>query len=75
MFDVEYYETETNKCPVEEFMDELEPKRILYFFFVGQKAILTNGFTKKTQKTPRSEIELAKQCKADYERRQKNDEV
>ena len=49
--------------------------RVLFFFFVGQKAILTNGFTKKTQKTPRSEIELAKQHKADYERRYENDEI
>lgn len=43
--------------------------RILYFFFVGNKAILTNGFTKKTQKTPSREIELAKKYKAEYERR------
>ena len=26
--------------------------RVLYFFFVGKKIILTNGFVKKTQKTP-----------------------
>lgn len=43
--------------------------RILYFFVVGNKIILTNGFTKKTQKTPASEIALAKKYKADYERR------
>lgn len=43
--------------------------RVLYFFFVGNKVVLTNGFTKKTQKTPKSEIELAKKYKADYERR------
>ena len=34
--------------------------RVLYFFVVGRKIILTNGFIKKTQKTPKSEIELAK---------------
>ena len=34
--------------------------RVLYFFYVGKKAVLTNGFIKKTQKTPRKEIEIAK---------------
>ncbi len=46
--------------------------RVIYFFFVGNKAILTNGFTKKTQKTPTHEIELALKYKADYEMRYKN---
>lgn len=49
--------------------------RVLYFFFIGNKAILTNGFTKKTQKTPKSEIELARKYKADYERRNRNDRL
>lgn len=40
--------------------------RILYFFFIGNRAILTNGFTKKTQKTPISEIALAKKYRKDY---------
>ena len=43
--------------------------RVLYFFFTGKKAVLTNGFVKKTQKTPPAEIELARKYKADYERR------
>ena len=30
--------------------------RVLYFFYVGKKAVLTNVFIKKTQKTPRKEI-------------------
>lgn len=34
--------------------------RIFYFFVIGQKIILTNGFIKKTQKTPKAEIALAK---------------
>ena len=34
--------------------------RVLYFFYVGRKIILTHGFIKKTQKTPLREIELAK---------------
>ena len=40
--------------------------RVLYFFFVGKKAILTNGFLKKTMKTPKREIELAKKYRQEY---------
>lgn len=49
--------------------------RVLYFFVIGRKAVLTNGFIKKTQKTPKSEIELAKRYRDDYLRRKgyKND--
>ena len=43
--------------------------RIFYFFWVDNKIILTNGFVKKSQKTPRTEIDLAKKYKKDYERR------
>ena len=43
--------------------------RIFYFFFVGDRIILTNGFIKKTQKTPPEEMERAIKYKADYERR------
>ncbi len=46
--------------------------RVLYFFVVGKKIILTNGFVKKTQKTPENEIELAKKYREDYERRREN---
>mgnify|MGYP002625488697 CR=1 FL=1 len=34
--------------------------RTLYFFYVGKKIIMTNGYVKKTQKTPKSVIEIAK---------------
>ena len=43
--------------------------RIFYFFFIGNKIVLTNGFVKKTPKTPPGEIKLARKYKADYERR------
>lgn len=43
--------------------------RIFYFFVVDNKIVLTNGFIKKTMKTPSREIELARRCKKDYERR------
>lgn len=112
MYDIIFYDTKDGKCPVQEFLDGLEPKllaktfrtidllemngpilrepyskyledgifelrtkqgsditRVLYFFVVGQKIVLTNGFLKKTQKTPKVEKELAKKYKEDYERR------
>ena len=43
--------------------------RVLYFFVVDRKIILTNGFVKKTQRMPQSEIDRAKRCRADYRRR------
>lgn len=116
MYEIEFYDTEDGKCPVQEFLDSLEPKmqaktfrtidlleangpmlrepysgpigdgifelqtklgsnitRVFYFFFVGKKAILTNGIVKKTQKTPKADFELAKKYKADYERRYCNE--
>ena len=43
--------------------------RILGFMDKGNFVVLTNGFAKKTDKTPAREIRLAEQRKADYERR------
>ena len=43
--------------------------RVLYFFMVGDTAVLTNGFIKKTQKTPPKEIDRAKRYRDDYKRR------
>ena len=45
--------------------------RVLYFFFFGKKAVLSNGFIKKSQKTPKKELELAKKNRDDYCERQK----
>ena len=47
--------------PLENGIFELRTKqgsditRVLYFFIVGKKAVLTNGFIKKSQKTPKAE--------------------
>ena len=46
--------------------------RVLYFFMVGKKAILTHGFVKKTQKTPPSEIDKAKKYRDEYLSRKEN---
>lgn len=49
--------------------------RVLYFFVIGREIILTNGFIKKTQKTPKEEIEKAKRYRADYlSRKDDNDD-
>lgn len=45
--------------------------RSLYFFVAGSTIVLTNGFVKKTQKTPESEIELALKYRTDYLTRHK----
>jgi phage-related protein len=41
--------------------------RIFCFFETGKLVILINGFLKKSQKTPKREIELALKLKAEYE--------
>ena len=109
MIDIEFYDTEEGSCPVQEYLDTLEPKllaktlrtidlletngtklrmpfsehikdgifelrakvgsditRVLYFFMVGKRVILTNGFVKKTVKTPPAEIARAKRYRAEY---------
>lgn len=40
--------------------------RILYFFFDGRRIVLTNGFIKKSKKTPQRELDKAKKYRADY---------
>lgn len=50
--------------------------RVLYFFYYNKKIILTNGFIKKTQKTPKTEIDKAKKYRSDYlERIDKNEKI
>ena len=41
--------------------------RIFYFFDDGKLVVITNGFQKKSQKTPKKEIETALKIKAEYE--------
>jgi phage-related protein len=112
---IDFYRTETGKCPVEEFLDSLTGKqaqkvvwvlrlieeleivphqyfeklvntediwevrvqfggdifRLLGFFAGSSWLILTNGFAKKSQKTPRQEIDLAIRRKGEYLSRQR----
>ncbi|MFB2771524.1 type II toxin-antitoxin system RelE/ParE family toxin [Pelatocladus sp. BLCC-F211] len=118
MREIIFYRTDSERCPIEEFLDSLSGKqaqkvlwvlrliqeidsvpsqyfkklvntddiwevrvnvgsntfRLLGFFAQDNLIILTNGFAKKTQKTPSQEIELAEQRKRDYVSRKQNDE-
>ena len=47
--------------------------RFLGFFNQGRFIVLTNGFQKKTQKTPKPEILLSEQRKQDYLERNSNE--
>jgi len=40
--------------------------RVMGFFDKGNLVILLNGFQKKTQKTPKNEIKLAKRLRKEY---------
>jgi phage-related protein len=44
--------------------------RALYFFYYGGKIVITNGFVKKTQRTPPSEIKLSKHRREEWIKRQ-----
>ena len=63
--------------PIEDGIFELraqvgtDTSRIMYFFYDRGNIILTNGFVKKTNKTPRQEIEKAKKYRAEYLSRSK----
>lgn len=43
--------------------------RIMYFAFTGKKFILLHGFVKKSEETPKSEIEIAEKRMNDYKER------
>ena len=110
--EIKFYEDQTGRVPVKEFLDGLDIKmrqkmlrsiqalqdmgislrmplsesledgifelraksgtnisRVMYFFIIGNRVVLTHGFIKKTQKTPRRELQRAKDIRADYFRR------
>lgn len=46
--------------------DKANIHRIFYFTFTGRKFVLLHGFTKKTEKTPRREIEIAEKRMQEY---------
>ncbi len=77
---VEFYKTIDGYKPAGAFINSIEDKKLravqgndiarcLYFFVIGNKAVVTNGFLKKTQATPRDIIEKAKEYRENYMRR------
>ena len=40
--------------------------RMLYFFVIGERVIVTHGFVKKSQKTPKREIERALRMREEW---------
>ena len=58
---------------IDEDIGELRPgnNRIFYFYFKDNTIVLLNHFRKKTQTTPRKDIEKAKQLKKDLLEREK----
>ena len=44
--------------------------RVLYFFVIGHKIILTNGFVKKSDKTPERVKDVARRYRAAYFQRE-----
>jgi len=45
--------------------------RTLYFAATGRRFVLLHAFTKKTQKTPPGEIDIAERRLADFEERER----
>ena len=43
-----------------------QPERILFFSYIGDTFVLLHHFRKKTQKTPKKEIDCAKRRAKDY---------
>ncbi|TAE15425.1 MAG: type II toxin-antitoxin system RelE/ParE family toxin [Bacteroidetes bacterium] len=63
-----YFEHITNSTGIFEIRVEVgsDIYRVFSFFDKGSLIILINGFQKKTQKTPKNEIELAEKLKKQY---------
>ena len=63
-----YFEHITNSTGIYEIRVEVgsDIYRVFSFFDKGNMIILANGFQKKSQKTPKGEIELAEKLKKEY---------
>ena len=70
---------EPYSAPLEDGIFELRAvqgsniSRALFFFYVEGRIVITHGFIKKTQKTPRAQIELEKKYRADFLKRQQSE--
>lgn len=63
-----YFKHITNSSGIYEVRVEYESNifRVFSFFDKGNLIILVNGFQKKSQKTPKKELELAEKLKKQY---------
>jgi len=63
-----YFDHITNSTGIYEIRVEVgsDIYRVFSFFDKGNMIILANGFQKKSQKTPKGEIELAEKLKKEY---------
>jgi phage-related protein len=63
-----YFDHVTNSTGIYEIRVEVgsDIYRVFSFFDKGNVIILANGFQKKSQKTPKGEIELAEKLKKEY---------
>ncbi|GAH95365.1 unnamed protein product [marine sediment metagenome] len=52
MYEVTFYLDKRERCPAEEFLDQLELR-------IKAKVIITHGFSKKSDRIPVGEIEKA----------------
>ncbi len=75
MYEIIFYDTADGKCPVQDFLDSLEPKFLAKTLRTIDLLEMTNGIIKKTAKTPKSAIDLAKKHKTDYEWRHRNEQL
>ena len=48
-------------------------QRCIYFHYLKQVYVITHGFTKKSQKTPQREIEIAKRYRKEHRERSQNE--
>ena len=70
-FQIIFFELDDDNCLVQEFMDLLDDKMAAKVY--GLMDVLSeygNGFVKKSQKTPRNQIELAKKYRKIFLERQ-----
>ncbi|WP_459446800.1 type II toxin-antitoxin system RelE/ParE family toxin [Weissella cibaria] len=77
-FEFDYYDW----AEFEQFLDQLPDKdaakliatiqRALYFQVKGSQYIITNAFTKKTQKTPENEKQIARNRRSQYLNKEEN---
>ena len=56
------------------FRGQEEHIRVLYFFYHQDRVIFTNGFVKKTGKTPKNEIKTAIERRSKYLNKSKGDD-